>query len=158
MISRCVFLTLALLVSPLCPADVEAAIDRVLDTLHARAAEADFDGYFELYHEDAVFLGTDRSEYWTVDELRAYAKPHFEAGTGWTYRPLERHVHVAGDTAWFEERLEHARYGETRGTGVLLRTEAGWRVVQYHLTLPIPNELFPDVARRVIEHYRSAAR
>lgn len=134
-----------------------AQIGQVLDALHERAAAADFDGYFSLYHEDAVFLGTDRAEYWTLAELKRYARPHFEAGNGWTYQPQERFIHSSGDTAWFEERLQHERYGETRGTGVLLRTDEGWRVVQYNLTLPIPNELFRGIADEIAEHYEQGA-
>jgi ketosteroid isomerase-like protein len=39
-----------------------ATPEEVLDALHARASAADFDGYFELYTDDAVFLGTDATE------------------------------------------------------------------------------------------------
>lgn len=131
----------------------EAAVGRVLDALHRRAAAADFAGYFELYDERAVFLGTDRDEYWTLSEFKEYTRSRFASGTGWTYRPTERFIHTAGDAAWFEERLQHARYGETRGTGVLLKTAAGWRIVQYNLTLPIPNALFGEIAAEVSAHY-----
>lgn len=133
------------------PADVE--IDGVLDALHQRASEADFEGYFELYHDRAVFLGTDRDEYWPLAEFKRYTRARFQTGTGWTYHPLERFVHVAGDAAWFEERLRHDRYGETRGTGALLRTPEGWKVVQYNLTLPIPNDLFRGMATDIAEYY-----
>lgn len=136
----------------------DATVEQVLDALHERAAAADFDGYFDLYHPHAVFLGTDRAEYWPLDDFKAYAKPRFEAGQGWSYAPTERFVHVAGDTAWFEERLHHARYGEFRGTGVLLRTDDGWRVAQYNLTLPIPNPLFETTADAVAEHYEASPR
>ena len=131
----------------------EAEIGRVLDALHQRASAADFEGYFDLYHERAVFLGTDRDEYWPLPEFKRYTRARFDAGTGWTYHPVERFVHVAGDAAWFEERLDHDRYGETRGTGVLLRTAEGWKVAQYNLTLPIPNDLFRQVAAEIAEHY-----
>ncbi|MEQ8857467.1 MAG: nuclear transport factor 2 family protein [Pseudomonadales bacterium] len=131
----------------------EAAIGRVLDSLHERAAQADFDGYFALFHDDAVFLGTDRNEYWPLAEFKAYTKSRFDSGTGWTYRTVERFVHVAGDAAWFEERLHHDRYGEMRGTGVLLDTPAGWRVAQYNLTLPIPNALFAGTASEIDAYY-----
>lgn len=148
--------TLALASSPPSRAD-EAAVGRVLDALHQRASAADFDGYFELYHERAVFLGTARDEYWPLERFKAYTRSRFDTGRGWTYVPTERFVHVAGDTAWFEERLQHAVYGETRGTGVLLRTAAGWRVVQYNLTLPIPNALFRDMAERIADYHAGEA-
>ncbi len=145
--------TLLLAATASADSPAKAEIGRVLVTLHQRASEADFEGYFDLYHERAVFLGTDRDEYWPLPAFKRYTRARFETGTGWTYHPVERFVHVAGDTAWFEERLRHDRYGETRGTGVLLRTRDGWKVTQYNLTLPIPNELFRDVAADIAEHY-----
>ncbi len=140
------------------PSGEEQEIADVLDALHARASEADFEGYFALYHERAVFLGTDKSEYWPLEAFKAYAKPRFDTGVAWTYHPTERFIHVSDDSAWFEERLDHARYGETRGTGVLLRTPQGWRIVQYNLTLPIPNDLFAEFAERVKAHEVDAGR
>ena len=129
------------------------AVEAVLDALHDRAAAADFEGYFALYAEGAVFLGTDRDEYWPLADFKAYTRERFATGTGWTYVPTERFVHVNGATAWFEERLQHARYGETRGTGVLVQTKDGWRVAQYNLTLPIPNDLFVSVAEDIKTFY-----
>lgn len=134
-------------------ADERAAVAAVLDRLHERAAAADYDGYFALFAEDAVFMGTDRSEYWPLAEFRAYTRQRFNGGVGWTYIPLERAVHVHADVAWFEERLQHARFGEFRGTGVLLREQNQWRIRQYNLTLPMPNELFESLGERIVEHY-----
>ncbi len=147
-------LLLALLwVTPQVWADEQAAVGAVLDALHAKASAADFEGYFALYAENAVFLGTDRSEYWPLEAFKKYTRERFATGTGWTYVPKERFVHVKDDVAWFEERLDHARYGETRGTGVLVREAGAWRVAQYNLTLPIPNELFVDVVEDIKRHY-----
>lgn len=131
-------------------ADLErarASVDEVLSAFHRLASEADFDAYFELMADDAVFLGTDATERWTVDEFRGFA-----AGTsGWTYDMTERHVYVAPDgrTAWFDELLENARYGQTRGTGVLVATDAGWKIAQYHLTIPMPNDLAVEFVERI---------
>ena len=111
---------------------------------HQAASDADFDGYFDLYAEQAVFLGTDATERWTREEFMAYTKARFDTGTGWTYHMLERHVSVAPDgrTAWFDERLWNAKYGDCRGTGVLvLDGSADWRIAHYNLTFPIPNDL-----------------
>lgn len=46
-----------------------------------------------------------------------------------------------GATAWFDELLANDAYGTCRGSGVLLLTESGWRIAQYNLSIPIPNEL-----------------
>jgi len=128
------------------------AVDRVLDDFHAAAAQADEERYFAHFASDAVFLGTDASERWNVAEFRDYAHPHFAAGRGWTYAPRDRHVtfSAGGDVAWFDERLDNAGYGEVRGSGVLQRERGVWRVAQYNLSFPIPN----DLAARVVELIR----
>lgn len=100
-----------------------------------------------------MFPGTDRGEYWPLAEFKRYTRDRFATGTGWTYQPTERHVHVSGGSAWFEERLRHDTYGEFRGTGVLLRTDDGWRIAQYNLTLPIPNARFHGIARDIERFY-----
>ncbi|MFN9993591.1 MAG: nuclear transport factor 2 family protein, partial [Phycisphaerales bacterium] len=40
-------------------------------------------------------------------------------------------------------------YGECRGSGVLLRLNDEWKIVQYNLTVPIPNDMLADVARDI---------
>lgn len=129
-------------------------VDATLDALHERASKADLDGYLALFSDDAVFLGTDRDEIWPIDVFSAYVAERFATGTGWTYVPTERTVHRRGDVAWFEERVLNAAYGETRGTGVLVLDNGVWRIAQYNLTLPIPNDLFDDVSERIKEFYQ----
>jgi ketosteroid isomerase-like protein len=128
-----------------------AAVGAVLDSFHRAAAEADGDRYFSLFADEAVFLGTDASERWSVDELEAFAEPYFSSGRGWTYTPQERHVVIAGDgaTAWFDELLANDAYGTCRGSGVLLLTESGWRIAQYNLSIPIPNELAAKIVAMI---------
>ncbi len=131
-------------------ADVEA----VLDDFHAAASEADEERYFGHFAASGVFFGTDATERWTRDQFRAYAHPHFAQGKGWTYHPRERHVALSKDgaTAWFDELLDNAKYGECRGTGVLQRYDGEWKIEQYHLTVPMPNELAKDFVARIREH------
>jgi hypothetical protein len=126
-------------------------IDAVLDELHAAASAADGTRYFRLFAPGAVFLGTDASERWPLETFRAYAEARFSTGGGWTYELVERHIDVAPDgrAAWFDELLDNDRYGRCRGTGVLLLTADGWRIAQYHLTIPIPNEMAVEVAGRI---------
>jgi len=157
---------LALLATPALaagPSEDSAAVGKVLDRFHAAAAHADFKGYFDLFAPQGVFIGTDAHEVWTVDEFKAYAKPAFDAGKGWTYTPRERHVTIAPDpchcVAWFDETLDSQAYGTSRGTGVLVKTPAGWKVAQYALTFPIPNDLAKDVTEPIKAYEaKSAAR
>ena len=114
-------------------------IGQVLDAYHAAAAEGDWSTYFDLMSEDGVFLGTDASERWIKNEFRAYAGTR----TGWVYRTVSRNINLTPDgmSAWFDEMLDSLSYGTSRGTGVLIRTNEGWKISQYHMTFPIPSEL-----------------
>jgi len=135
------------------------AVEKVLDTLHDAASKADGKRYFSCFAPDAVFFGTDATERWMIDQFRAYAQARFDQGTGWTYHPRKRHVFLSRDreTAWFDEALHNAKYGECRGTGVLVKRDGGWKIAQYNLTIPIPNEIALEVVEQIREvtHRRS---
>jgi hypothetical protein len=130
-----------------------AAISQLLDRLHGDAAKADGDAYFDLFAPDAVFIGTDAAERWTVEAFRAYALPLFAQGKGWTYKPRLRHVTLAhipcGCIAWFDEILDSASYGTSRGTGVVSLTPGGWKIEQYALTFPIPNDMAAEMTAKI---------
>ena len=49
-------------------------ISDVIDHWHQAAAEANFKNYFHLMTKDAVFIGTDATENWQIEEFIAYAK------------------------------------------------------------------------------------
>jgi hypothetical protein len=131
------------------------AVEEILNQFHAAASKADGTVYFALFAPEGVFIGTDATERWTVAQFRSYAAPHFAKGKGWTYVPRTRHVELApqGDVAWFDEILDNTSYGVCRGSGVLRKIGGDWRISQYHLTLPIPNEL----AGKVVKLIRDAA-
>jgi ketosteroid isomerase-like protein len=123
-----------------------AAIDEVLDGWHAAAAASDLEGYFGRMTPDAIFLGTDATERWTVAQFRAYAEQPFAEGRGWVMRSVRRDVIVRGDVAWFDEDLDARNLGAARGSGALVRGEDGvWRISHYDLTITVPNERFDEV-------------
>ncbi len=127
------------------------AVNQVLDGFHQAASEADQKAYFALFHEQGIFLGTDATERWTKADFEDFARPYFRQGIGWSYYPRARHLYFSQDqkTAWFDELLDHDTYGECRGTGVLVLTDDGWKIIQYHLTFPIPNEVVDSVIERI---------
>jgi hypothetical protein len=131
----------------------QAAVLAMLDRFHTAASKADADGYFGLFAPEGVFIGTDAGERWTVEQFKAYAAPYFAKGTGWTYVPRagRRNVDFSpdGTVAWFDEILDHAKYGVCRGTGASRQIDGQWRVVQYHLTIPVPNELAERVVKMI---------
>ena len=133
------------------------SIARVLDQFHEAASEHDFSSYFGLMSSDAVFIGTDASERWDLAAFRAYVKPHFDQGRGWTYKAKERHITLAkgGSFAWFDEILENAKYGTCRGTGVLVKSGKDWKISQYHLTIPVPNGLAETLVKLIKDQEKS---
>lgn len=123
------------------------AVISVLDSFHQAAAQGDWDTYFDLMTEQAVFLGTDARERWVRNEFEDYARRR----SGWTYVPQQRNIDFSanGNSAWFDELLISENYGSSRGTGVLLLTPQGWKIAQYHLTFPIPNELVGEITAAI---------
>ncbi len=126
------------------PADRIAA---VIDDWHDGASRADFGRYFGHMTSTAVFIGTDDTEYWTGAQFKEFAKPYFDQGKGWTYRPHDRHIYVdrAGETAWFDEKLDNEKYGRCRGSGVCVLEQGEWKISHYTLSFPVPNELAEGV-------------
>lgn len=132
----------------------QSDIEAVLDDFHLAASEADSERYFGHLAEESIFLGTDMTERWTKSEFQGYAESHFSTGRGWTYVPQERYVYVgaSGEAAWFDEVLLNEKYGEVRGTGALVLKDDKWKIVQYHLTVPVPNDLLGTVVEMINSH------
>ncbi len=121
-------------------------IGKILDSWHRAAGSADFDAYFNLMTSDAVFIGTDASENWQIEEFKAYAKPHFDKGKAWNFKAVERQIYVndEGDYAWFDELLD-TQMKLCRGSGVLRKESGDWKIAHYVLSLVIPNENVSEV-------------
>lgn len=136
-------------------ATAQSADDRtvgaVLDAWHAAAAAADEEKYFSYFAPDAVFLGTDATERWTRDEFQRFAHPYFAKGKAWSFKSVARWINFSPDhkVAWFDEALATPNLGPCRGSGVLVATNAGWKVAQYNLSLPIPNDLVDEFKKRI---------
>ncbi|RMB59132.1 hypothetical protein EAX61_08710 [Dokdonia sinensis] len=121
--------------------DPKKSIDTSLEAWHKAAAGADFDAYFGLMTEDAVFLGTDATENWQIQEFKAFSKPYFDKGKAWSFSTLERNIYldIDGETAWFDEHLD-TQMGICRGSGVMKKTGNTWKVQHYVLSIAVPNE------------------
>ena len=126
-------------------AEDQTNIDALLDGLHEDAHKGNFEAYFDRYSSDAVFLGTDKTERWTIQEFKHYAKPAFADGHGWTYKVIERNWEGNGDTRWFDEILYNEKLGHCRGTGVVKLVNNEWKIAHYALTMLVPNSIAVDV-------------
>ncbi len=132
--------------------DSEQAISRVIDAFHQAAAKADAKQYLNLLSNDAIFLGTDGSERWNKKQFTDFVLPYFNQGKGWLYLVKDRNISLLKDSsvAFFDEILENKNYGYCRGSGVLIKTNQGWKISQYSLSILVPN----DIADRVIEQIK----
>jgi hypothetical protein len=126
-----------------------SAVSQTLNHFHAAAGRSDFEGYFNFFTEDAIFIGTDATERWEKAGFQAYARAPFAAGRGWNYVAVDRHIYLSAnrEQAWFDELLDAPYAKIARGSGVLVKTTAGWKIQQYVLSMTIPNALSDSVVQ-----------
>ena len=122
------------------------AINTVLNFWHKNAAEANFENYFNSMSDKSIFIGTDASENWSLQEFKDFSKPFFDQGKAWDFTSLERNIYVYdnGELAWFDELLD-TWMGVCRGSGVVIKNEGNWEIEHYVLSLTIPNDNIRDV-------------
>lgn len=119
-----------------------------LDAWHKAAAQAQFDVYFGLMTNDAIFIGTDAKENWNKTAFQAFAKPYFDKGKAWNFTAMERHIFLdaTGKLAWFDELLS-TQMKICRGSGVLVKVGNEWKIQHYVLSMTIPNENVNEVVK-----------
>jgi len=135
------------------PADRHTIYDTVgvLNDFHDAAAKADGARYFAHFAPDAVFLGTDATERWTLEEFKKFAEQYFSKGKGWTYTRVPgtfNFQRIGENAAAFDELLDNDKLGRCRGSGVMVSDGSMWKILQYNLTMTVPNEIAEDVAKQ----------
>ena len=143
-------LLICILIFPIA-GDQNDSVNALLDGLHKDAHKGNYQAYFARYNPDAVFLGTDKTERWTIEEFKTYAKPAFADGHGWTYRVIELNWEGGGDVRWFDEILFNEKLGYCRGTGVVKLIDNEWKIAHYSLTMLVPNEIAAEVGSQTIK-------
>ena len=126
-------------------------INQTLDIWHAAASHADFKTYFGLMDAASVFVGTDSAEVWNKQAFMAFAKPYFERGKAWQFKPLNRHIYfdkTNHDIVWFDETL-NTWMGICRGSGVLVKKNRRWLIKHYVLSLTVPNNKIKAVIKAI---------
>ncbi|MFV8325731.1 nuclear transport factor 2 family protein [Flavobacterium sp. ZS1P14] len=123
-------------------------INNTIDAWHKAAAEANYNSYFNLMTEDAIFIGTDATENWNKTAFKVWAKPFFDKGKAWNFTALERHIYFdkTGKIAWFDELL-NTQMKICRGSGVVVKINKKWKIKHYVLSMTIPNDNVTEVVK-----------
>lgn len=124
------------------------AVSKLINDWHKAAAEADFNGYFSKMHRNAVYMGTDATERWNKTDFMSYSKPYFDKGKAWDFKTLKRNITFSKDkkTAWIDELLD-TQMKICRGSGVLIYEKKQWKIIQYVLSMTVPNDKTPEVIK-----------
>lgn len=139
-------LVTCLLLSALSFAQQNKEVNTAIEQWHKAAADANFDAYFGLMTDDAIFIGTDPTENWGYKDFKAFSKPYFDKGKAWSFSTLERNIFADGSIAWFDELLD-THMGICRGSGVLQKTADGWKIKHYVLSMTIPNDNVSEIKK-----------
>jgi len=122
-------------------------VNAFVDGWHDDAAHARM-RYFDKMAPDGIYIGTDRSELWQRDAFREWGRKYFEGKqAAWVFHATRRNVYAAPDGAliWFDELLDTENMGHCMASGVIRRTQSGFEIVHYQLSLAVPNEVAKGV-------------
>lgn len=122
----------------------EDEVRKVLDELIEAQNAGDAERLRSMLSQrpDAVHIGTDAEEWETSNQLIDAVAA---AGGGDDVRAVadEIFIHVEGDVAWAEGRGRFTRPGggerPVRMTGVFIREDGQWKIVQSHASIGVPN-------------------
>jgi hypothetical protein len=98
--------------------------------------------YFDKIAPQGVYIGTDKTEVWTRDQFKVWAKPYWDKKKAWAFTAQKRNVYFSPDKkyVWFDEQL-NTQMGTCQASGVLRNTGTGFLIEHYQLSLAVPNEL-----------------
>jgi hypothetical protein len=121
-----------------------------LDQWHLAASEANAKRFFDGIAEEGIYIGTADHERWTKPEFIKFATPYFKRGRAWDFKAFDRQIQISpdGQYAWFSELLT-TWMGVCRGSGILIKKPDGWKILQYHLAVTVPNEIIDDFIKLV---------
>ncbi len=123
-------------------------INLLLDNWHKAAAEGNFNNYFNAMSDESIFIGTDATENWDKKAFQDFAKPYFDKGKAWDFKPLQRNIFFSkdGKTAWFNELLD-TWMKICQGSGVLVKENGVWKIKHYVLSVTVPNDNISEVVK-----------
>ena len=131
---------------------LKARVNAFVDEWHEDAAHARL-AYFDKMASDGVYIGTDKTELWTRDEFKAWAKRFFERKSAWAFKATRRNVYMTPDskTIWFDELLD-TQMGVCQASGVIANTGKGFEIKHYQLSMAVPNEVGASVTKLIKEY------
>lgn len=123
-------------------------INILLDNWHKAAAEGNFNNYFNAMSDESIFIGTDATENWDKKAFQDFAKPYFDKGKAWDFKPLQRNIFFSkdGKTVWFNELLD-TWMKICQGSGVLVKENGIWKIKHYVLSVTVPNDNINEVVK-----------
>lgn len=123
-------------------------INLLLDNWHKAAAEGNFNNYFNAMSDESIFIGTDATENWDKKAFQDFAKPYFDKGKAWDFKPLQRNIFFSkdGKTVWFNELLD-TWMKICQGSGVLVKENGVWKIKHYVLSVTVPNDNINEVVK-----------
>jgi hypothetical protein len=130
--------------------DVKKELNTFMNNWHQAAATANEELFFGSMTDEGIYLGTDKTEKWTRNEMMKWAQPYFERDTAWAFTTISRDIYLSddGNTAWFNEKLD-TWMGVCKGTGILVKQSNGWKIALYDLSVTVDNELIQDFIKLV---------
>ncbi|MEN8121263.1 MAG: nuclear transport factor 2 family protein [Bacteroidota bacterium] len=116
-------------------------LNKLMNEWHLAATNANGNAFFGFMDSDCIYIGTDETERWKKDEFVKFAKPYFDKGKAWDFKPIERKFYFSKNkkTTWFNETL-NTWMGICRSSGVLEKSNGKWKLKHYHLSVTVPNE------------------
>ncbi|UGQ46793.1 nuclear transport factor 2 family protein [Massilia endophytica] len=106
--------------------------------------------YFDKIAPQGIYIGTDKTEVWTRDEFKAWAKRFWDRKKAWSFTAQKRNVYFSPDKkyVWFDEQL-NTQMGTCQASGVLLNTGNGFLIEHYQLSLAVPNSALGSVTKLI---------
>jgi hypothetical protein len=131
--------------APQSDSELTARVNAFVDEWHDDAAHAR-PAFFDKIASDGIYIGTDKTERWTREAFREWAKPAFARPVAWAFTPLHRNVRFSTDRRyiWFDEQARSSM-GILQATGVIRPAGERFEIVHYQLSIAVPNEVIPQV-------------
>lgn len=127
-------------------------INAFIDEWHDDAAHARL-AYFDKIAPNGIYIGTDKTELWNREQFKAWAKRFFDRKSAWSFKSTKRNVYMSPDKKfiWFDELLD-TQMGVCQASGVIRKTDKGFEIEHYQLSIAVPNAVADKVTKMVKEH------